>query len=310
VRQGEHGMSNHDGEQRPKASSHFQSPRAAQPIQTRPHITTDDALTRTATEPAICAHGAAVSSISESARPRMTFVVVRVATDAEELAKRPRHEPRQFRLELGQNVLAIITHDGSSALSSTAGRNSTTGANSPSSGSEPPSSRTTDSSQPRQIRSHRSTSLMRAIAIPLLELALPCRHDRPAFRLNGRKAFARHRQRQVPALTTTCDVTAKQRSLVERPTGDRRELARSFATPLLNRQPRRRHRLLSKLPQRAQQLRTPRRPRQTTTHRHRQILTRQLTMSFLRQTLLPRLDRSGLKPNSSASASAGSRGRT
>jgi hypothetical protein len=44
----------------------------------------------------------------------MTFVVVRVETDAEELADRLRHEPRQSRLEFGQNVLAFITHDGSS----------------------------------------------------------------------------------------------------------------------------------------------------------------------------------------------------
>jgi hypothetical protein len=41
----------------------------------------------------------------------MAFVFARVVTDAEELAKRPRHEPNQFRLEFAEIVLAITTHD-------------------------------------------------------------------------------------------------------------------------------------------------------------------------------------------------------
>jgi hypothetical protein len=59
------------------------------------HITTRQTTLLIATEPAICA-GAAVSSFSESARPRMTFVVARVVARAEELVGRLRLERRQF----------------------------------------------------------------------------------------------------------------------------------------------------------------------------------------------------------------------
>jgi hypothetical protein len=54
----------------------------------------------------------------------MTYVVVRVVTDAVDLAERLRYEPRQLPLELGQNVLAIVVGHDSSPSDSTSGTGS------------------------------------------------------------------------------------------------------------------------------------------------------------------------------------------